>query len=494
MTSPPSFAAIRRDPRLLGPSFRGDTWRAWDTAMAAVMGEPIPDEDLPLLEQLTGLTEAPTTRAKEAHLICGRRSGKSLNTAALAVFLAAFIDWRPHLAPGELGVVLIFCPDRRQAQIVLRYILAMLTECKMLKGLVKRSDRESIELFCNIEIRIATVSLRTARGFTIVAALLDELAYWRSDESANPDKDVIDAILPGLATTPGSMLIGLSSPYRQSGFLYDRCKNYFGKPGPIRIIRGSTPLMNPTIDQRIIDEAMERDEAVARSEWLGEFRSDLANAIDPDQVDAATREDDRDLPRQPNTTYRGFADTSGGRHDAYTFAVAHRDSDGRQIIDAVRERRPPFDPSAVTAEYATLAKSYGIGRVVGDNYSGQWVATEFEKNGVAYEPSPLSKSKIYLEVLVLFNIGTIEIPNNRRLISELKSLERRVRPGGRDVIDHPQGGRDDVANSVAGAAVLVAGTRAPPNFDDAFFVPFDRNIFGDTPTQIPNLNLNLEGF
>jgi hypothetical protein len=37
------------------------------------------------------------------------------------------------------------------------------------------------------------------------------------------------------------------------------------------------------------------------------------------------------------------------------------------------------------------------------------------------------------------------------------SLERRTARGGRDTIDHPPGGHDDVANAVAGACTLAIG-------------------------------------
>ena len=38
----------------------------------------------------------------------------------------------------------------------------------------------------------------------------------------------------------------------------------------------------------------------------------------------------------------------------------------------------------------------------------------------------------------------------------LTALERKARSGGRDLIDHPVGGHDDVANAVAGAIVIAA--------------------------------------
>jgi hypothetical protein len=68
---------------------------------------------------------------------------------------------------------------------------------------------------------ISTANFRTVRGYTIVGALFDELAFWRSDESANPDTEILAAIRPAMSTIPGAILLCASSPYRQAGALYD---------------------------------------------------------------------------------------------------------------------------------------------------------------------------------------------------------------------------------------------------------------------------------
>jgi hypothetical protein len=45
------------------------------------------------------------------------------------------------------------------------------------------------------------------------------------------------------------------------------------------------------------------------------------------------------------------------------------------------------------------------------------------------------------------------------LVSQIAGLERRTRSGGKDVIDHPPGGHDELANAVAGAADAVGRIR-----------------------------------
>ena len=52
--------------------------------------------------------------------------------------------------------------------------------------------------------------------------------------------------------------------------------------------------------------------------------------------------------------------------------------------------------------------------------------------------------------------------DSKRLVAQLCGLERRTSRSGKDSIDHVPGGRDDVANAVAGAAVLTIEAAAQP--------------------------------
>ena len=58
----------------------------------------------------------------------------------------------------------------------MRYCTGLLKGVPMLAKLICAETRETIELRNRITIEIHTASFRTTRGYTIVAALLDELA------------------------------------------------------------------------------------------------------------------------------------------------------------------------------------------------------------------------------------------------------------------------------------------------------------------------------
>jgi hypothetical protein len=150
-----------------------------------------------------------------------------------------------------------------------------------------------------------------------------------------------------------------------------------------------------------------------------------------------------------------FCDPAGGSGgDSMTLAWAHAE-EKKVILDGVVEKRPPFSPRACAEEFSEILKRQGMSRVEGDRYSGGWVVEAFAECGITYVVSEKTKSQIYAAFLVLANSGLVQIPMHRRLIAQLRRLERRVVHGsGRESIDHPVGGRDDLSNAACGALVL----------------------------------------
>lgn len=272
----------------------------------------------------------------------------------------------------------------------------------------------------------------------------------------NPDVEVVGALRPAMATIPNALLIGIGSPYRRSGVMYDAWKRHFGKnDSSTLVVQASSQQLNPTIPQSIIDRAMETDPIAAQAEWFATFRSDLAAFLDLDLIERAIEPECRERAPRPSLQYHAFCDPSGGAHDSFTLAIAHAEGN-RMMLDLCRGVKPPFDPSAVVQEYAAVLKSYRCYSVVGDRYSGQWVVEAFSKEGIDYRHSELSKSEIYLESLPLFAQGVVDLLDSKLLLLELQSLERRTGRAGRDSVDHPPGGRDDLSNSCCGALVHVA--------------------------------------
>jgi hypothetical protein len=460
------------DPKVFGGCFRAGTWDTWRAFLAALFGLPMSDEQLATYSQFTGRSTPPSKPLHEAWLVCGRRSGKSFVLATIAVFLAAFKDWRPYLAPGEIGVIMIIAADRRQARVIMRYCLGLLKAVPMLAKLIEAEARETIELRNRITIEIHTASFRTTRGYTIVAALLDELAYWATDEaSAEPDTEVINAVRPGMSTIPEAMLLCASSPYARKGALWNAYRGHFGRDGDeVLVWQADTRSMNPTVPQSYIDRHVAEDAVRAAAEYGAQFRSDIEGFVAQEVVDAAIVPGRHELPPMKGISYAAFVDPSGGSSDSMTVAIAHRDRDGRAVLDAVRERRPPFSPDEVVVEFSGLVKAYGVRKVTGDRYGGEWPGERFRAHGIEYVPSEKAKSDIYRDLLPLLNSRKTELLDLPRLATQLIGLERRTARSGKDSIDHAPGAHDDVANSVSGALLLAIAAPSALWRQEAFLI------------------------
>ena len=448
---------------LFPSEFGGDSWNAWRVFLAALFGLPV--TEAAVFREFTGRTTLPMAPFREAALVCGRRAGKSRILALIAVYLAAFIDWLPWLAVGEVATVAVIAADRRQARVVMRYVVGLLRQLPALAALIESEAAESVALRHRVTIEVATASLRVTRGYTFAAVLADECAFWPQDDSAEPDVEILRAVRPGLLSLPGSMLLLASSPYGKRGALWEAFKKHYGQDcAPVLVWRGATLAMNPTMDRERIAADREADPEAATAEYDALFRSDVAGFLSRELIDSAIEPGRVVRPPQEGIGYVAFADPSGGMGDSFTAAVAHL-QDGRAVLDALLEARPPFNPQAVVADVVALLRSYRVGMVTGDRYAAAWVTEAFAAAGMAYVHSARDRSAIYLNALPLFTSGRVDLLDHTRLAAQLASLERRT-GGGRDRVDHPPGGHDDLANSACGALGLTAATKpltfAPP--------------------------------
>jgi len=449
-----------RSPKVFRPLFRDlGSWHAWEVYLSALFGLGLEDaKDLELLKKSTELEAPPTEPLRESYVICGRRSGKSYMSAVIASYLAAFVNWRPFLSPGERGWIFIIAVDKAQAGIIKSYISGIFSGNPTLKRMIAQESRETIELRNNVSIGVKTCSFRTLRGYTVLCAILEEMAFWRNEETgANPDREVLAAIRPALATVPASLLIGISTPYSRQGVLWEQFRQHYGKAGGPLVWRAPTRVMNPTISMKTIADALASDPAAAEAEWEAEWRSDVSSFIPKELVEAVTVPGRFELARAEGLEYIAWCDPSSGRQDSMTLAIAHQDPQSRKtVLDVLRERRPPFQPEGVIEEFAQTVKAFGGSSVHADKYAIGYVREAFLKNGISVENSDRSASEIYLAFLPQLTNGSLELLESKRLEGQLAGLERRTRSGGKDSIDHYPGGHDDLAAAVAGACVLSA--------------------------------------
>lgn len=122
----------------------------------------------------------------------------------------------------------------------------------------------------------------------------------------------------------------------------------------------------------------------------------------------------------------------------------------------------------MVTEYSDFLKLYGLNSTVGDNYGGEWPKAEFLKKGILYELAENTKSELYLSMVPTVCSRKVELLDNEKLKTELRRLERRTGRSGRESIDHPPRGSDDIANAVAGVAWLVFQNGGPLVMPEAY--------------------------
>ena len=370
-----TMRAVLTDVNLLGKLMAGASWTSWRVLLIAAMGEGLTPAERVVFKRLTGRDREPVERCEELLAIVGRRGGKSFAMAVLIVYLAAFVSYGHVLTVGERPVVLCLSPTAQQSRVVYGYCCAIIEVVPLLASLIRQKNAETLSLTNGVDIEIRAASFRGLRGVTAVAVVADEVCFWYDDSSANPDVEILNALRPSLATTNG-LLACISSPYAKRGVAYEIWSQYYGPKGDAHILvaQGSSRDFNPSLPQRVVDRAMEKDPASARAEWLGEWRTDVESFVDREIVDGLVDRGIATRPRLPAVQYFGAVDPAGGSgQDFMTMAVAHRERDGMVVIDLVLEERPPFLPEQTVREWAATFKCYGVTRIVGDRWGTGFV-------------------------------------------------------------------------------------------------------------------------
>jgi hypothetical protein len=92
----------------------------------------------------------------------------------------------------------------------------------------------------------------------------------------------------------------------------------------ILVAQGASRDLNPSLPQSVVDRALELDEAVARAEYLAQFRSDLEAFVSREAVEACVSVGCFERAPLSDVEYRAFCDPSGGSADSMTMAIGQQ--------------------------------------------------------------------------------------------------------------------------------------------------------------------------
>lgn len=433
-----------------------ESFKAQIVLICLALGQKLSSEQMLIYRRYTNRVTIPSL-LRRIYWISPRRTFKTGTAIIICLLLALFRDWAKELRPAETGVILLIAPDRSQSSYAFKLLNGIINVVSAFSSKVVRITKDSVEFENRILIRVATASSVSTRGFKLVGCVIDEAAHLPKDESAEPDVELLRALLPALADTPGSLLLVITTPRERRGIVFDGYRDFYGVEDESVVFWKGDLDMNPALDRRIVEESFRNDPVAAKTEWCAEFRADLASYVDRVTVEAVTADVSEYLPRSFSSVPIFFCDMAGGSgSDSATLSGSVCDKDGiiKQVIQ--KEFRPPFNPEEVIRDFSSEIKRWAGRQVTGDRYAGDFPKVAFERYGISYRQSEKTKSELFQEFLKLINSGKVELLRNPRLLHQLCALERRIAPSGREFIESAPRTNDDLANSCAGSCVLAA--------------------------------------
>jgi hypothetical protein len=444
------------DPQLLNLSISP----AQRTLLKSIYALDLDPEELDLFRSCTGRNTPPTSPMSEVTVVAGARSGKDSRIAApIALYEAIFGGHGRHVSKGERAVVPLVAQDSRGAKIAFGYCKDYLLGSPLLR--TKLADEplaSELTLVNGLSVVCFPCTLKSLRGWSIPCAVLDEISFWRLEGAADSDIEVQTSVRRGMISFPHTRLVKISTPYLRSGVLHDDFRRAWGQDDPDLLVwRASSLLMNPSLRAERLERERRLDPQRFAREYEAEFVDDLESFLSRHWIDAAIAPGRYLLsPRPAEFVYFAAIDASGGGADAFTMAIVHLEGFGpelRIVQDFIRGWSKPrsgkLNLEEVTAQIAATLKTYNVQAVLSDRYAGQWVPESFARHGILVQPAEVDKSVAYLELEPCLAAGRLELLDHQQQTRELSLLERRARPGGKTVIDHPRGSHDDHANALA---------------------------------------------
>lgn len=277
------------DKNLLGalPCFADlSSWAPWLVLLRAAYGLPLTAEEVEIFRAHTGRTTyaPPVGGWGEIAVVVGRQSGKTRVAAAVAIYEAITAPQNP--GDGDSYALLVAQEHRAAQRALLAYVSEALNASELLRSSVEEELRESVALKSGVRIAAYPCRPASVRGLRARVVVCDELAFYRSSEGYPTDLEMLRAVRPTLATTGGKLVV-ISSPYGQTGALWDLHRRHYGRDGArVLVWQASAPEMNPTLSADYLERMAEEDPEGYRAEVLGEFRAGTATLLDRRALDA----------------------------------------------------------------------------------------------------------------------------------------------------------------------------------------------------------------
>ena len=196
----------------------------------------------------------------------------------------------PSLGPGEPALVPVVAPDQRQSRHTLGFVKGLFESKPAVAKLLKyESTLDVVRIVrldghpVTIESRPATGGGKAVRGASLPCVLMEEAAFFFDEGYEVSDVEIYRAARPRLL--PGGQIVLGTTPWAQTGLVWDLFKDSFGHPRRAVVARAPTLLMRPSPEtERMVKQERETDPDNAEREFDAHFLSSDAERFFPEAL------------------------------------------------------------------------------------------------------------------------------------------------------------------------------------------------------------------
>ena len=486
----------------------------WPKGVAAPPAGAPPWRPLTVEERLTHFGQAIVPLLKPTTIIpmTGVRAGKTLIAAfglvqslltcslrhvptaeELADGVLPDADGMTGVRPGELVRAPIVTPRMAAGKQAFSYVLGIVNNSPRLKKYVVEATKERLIIrrpsdghHVVVELLAAAAGGTNLRSTWLAGIIFDEAAFF--DDGEGDDQALVNlADNYGAAAArmlPGAIVWLPSSPWADSGTfhtMWARARGTFGSldddgdPSLVMSFHSTSRAMNPALSRKLENARRREAPLEATREYDAVPLSTLSNLLLPPAVMAKLIDATRPLhlPYEAGVIYTAGTDL-GLRRNSSAIALArneHRLVDGvskpvTSLVyheELVPAQGTPLRPQTVIHHFGSVCQGYGCEAMEGDlayvesahehlaSLKGAPVAY------IEYVPTQESNATLCGRFRDLAAEGLLNLPNDPRLLSQLKRILIKPAPGGKTQIIMPTQGR---AHGDLAIAVILAVVRA----------------------------------
>lgn len=434
-------------------------------------GRAITSIGAPIFGLPEGTTPDPSAAAVIAG-VCGARAGKSWLLGSMRLLWGALTRDLNSLQPGQQAVALAIAPRDTLRQEVINYALGAMRAKDELRSMLHPSLKDDdtpaeFEIYrpdghvVKFEGGVATRGGYGGRGRSLTDVLMDEVAFFRDSSYRINDEDIFKGAAPRVL--PGGQAMLVSTPWAQAGILWTFYKKNFGNPQDCLTFRATTTDMNPTAWVRqMVERERGRDPDNAAREFDAEFMTGQTTVFfDDELIRRCIDEELTTRAPQMGDYVRAGADF-GFRSDSSALAIAHLTQTGAIFVAELMELRPtptePLLPSETVKTFRDRCKAHGCSYVTADHHYREAIVEHL--GSIGFADAPTAPHEAFVRARTLMREGKVRIPNNERLLRQMREVEGRPLPGGGMSIHMPRwrtGGHGDLAQALVLAVSSFGG-------------------------------------